>query len=88
MARLTVKLVLDDVVQHLKKVEDEVVIGRLGKQVPSGGEGLWVEKTTKDMYVQLPVQMCQAIFTLIFLIQHAHVCSMHVANVHSLYKKG
>ena len=67
VAKLTVKLILDDVVQHLKKVEDEVVIGRLGKQVPSGGEGLWVGKTTKCMYVQLLVKMCQAIFILISL---------------------
>ena len=36
----TVKLILDDVVEDLEEVEDEVVVGRLGKEEPLGGEGL------------------------------------------------
>ena len=36
----TIKLVLDDVVEDLEKVEDEVVVGRLGEEEPLSGERL------------------------------------------------
>ena len=36
----TVELVLNDVVEDLKEVKDEVVVGWLGKEEPLCGEGL------------------------------------------------
>lgn len=38
--RLTVKLVLDDIVESLEEEEDEVVVLGCRKQEPGGGEGL------------------------------------------------
>ena len=37
---LTVKLVLDDVVEDFEEEEDEVVVGRAGVQEPGRAEGL------------------------------------------------
>lgn len=38
--QLTIKLVLDNVVESLKKEEDKVVVLNGGEQKPGGGEGL------------------------------------------------
>ena len=35
---LTIELVLDDIVEDFQQVEDEVVVGWLGKEEPLGGE--------------------------------------------------
>ena len=43
---LTIKLILNDIVECLEEVEDEVVVGGFGVEEPRGREGLHQVKET------------------------------------------
>ena len=44
---VAIKLVLDQVVEHLQQEEDQVVVGGGGQKKPRGGEGLEIHDNEK-----------------------------------------